>query len=226
MPRKPKPLRDMRPRVSSFPEKPDDKGRIFSEPAATDLDALARRHGFPPDFDLAERLDLSWFWWRNEIQSGSAPTATERRSFLLELAQRADLFREAVHKLGIPDRGLIFDCMLQPVDLAALERESRSLAAAAKVAARHVSSSKRGAKGNPDTINLLCKLVRIYREAFGPDAPRISRFGTQYGGKLFDFAEDVCRLFGVRDGGNNSLGKMLQKALNAVDARDAKSAMP
>lgn len=226
MPRKPKPLPDMRPRVYSFPEKPDEKGRVLSPPTAAELDALARKHGFPAVFDLAGRLEDRWYWWRADVQSGTAPTATERRNFLIELAHRADLFAEAVHRLGIPDRGLIFDCTLRPLDLDALERESRNLAAAAKVASRHVRASKRGAKGSRDSISLLCALVRIYRDTFSKDAPRISRVGTHYGGKLFDFAEDVCRLFGVRHAGNNSLGKMLQKALKAVDARDAKSAMP
>ena len=88
-----------------------------------------------------------------------------------------------------------------------------------------VRASKSGARGRVETVALLCRLWRIYRDAFGPDAARVTRMGTLYSGKFFDFANDTLRLFGVRMS-NGALGKAIQTAQRAVIASDAKAAMP
>lgn len=224
--RKRKELPDLRPRVYSFPEAPDAKGRTWSPPSEEEIRELATRHGFPPLFDLVGELENRWFWWRSGVQVGPPPAASVHRKFLQELALRANSLAEAVGKAGILERRLIFDAVLpQHLDLSVLERNSRRLAAAASVAARNVPPSVPGARGDPDTIELLCKLWRVYRSAFGSNARRLTRTGDRYSGRFFNFANDTLRLFGVRKS-NQSLGKAIQKAQAAVAAREAQKRIP
>jgi len=224
--RKRKELPDLRPRVYSFPEGPDSTGRIPSPPSEDEVRRLANRHGFPAQFDLVRELEDRWFWWRTDVQIGRSPAASVHRDFLRELALRARLLNEAVSKIGILERRLIHNAVLPPhLDLDLLERHSRHLAAAAQVAAKGVPPSARGARGDPYTIELLCKLWRLYQSAFGPNARRLTRTGDQFSGRFFDFANDTLRLFGIRKS-NQSLGKAIQKAQAAVAARDAKQRMP
>lgn len=216
MPRKRKELPDLRPRGYTFPEGPDEDGRSHSPPTDEAIHALAERYHFPPDFDLAGRLRHQWEWWRADMQIGPDPTAQERRAFLHELAERAERLNDALSKAGTVERGLILD--LYPpgtLKLDELRAGAHHLATAARVAERRVTPSRRGARGRVETVELLCKLWRTYRAAFGTDAPKLSRVGTVYGGAFFDFAGDTLRLFGVRMS-NASLGKAIQKAQTAV----------
>jgi hypothetical protein len=222
-----KELTDLRPRVYSFPERPGKDGRAWSPPSDVQLRELALRHGFPLDFDLAHHLEDSWFWWRADMQAGKPPTAAARKEFLKELARRAESLADAVNKAGIVERRLIFD-VIPParLELDKIALDSHNLAQAAKVAVRRVRPSKKGARGDPDTIELLCRLWRIYRSAFGASARRVTRSGNQYSGRFFRFAEEVLRQFGVRRKSNMSLGKLIEKAQAAVGRREATKIIP
>jgi len=222
-----KELPDLRQRGYTSPEGPDENGRVPVPPTKEKMTALGKRHRIPPSFDLADQLEWRWFWWRASDQIGPAPRGAERRDFLFELARRAEQLEEAISKAGGVERGLIFDTFPPSrLDIDRLARDAHNLAIAAKVASRHVTPSRAGARGNVSVIELLCKLWRIYREALGPNAPRISREGTRYGGPFFDFAQDVLELFAARRMSNASLGKAIQKAQAAVTARDAEAGMP
>ena len=218
-----KALPDLSPRVVS-PDEPDARGRTHSPPTPQQILTLAKHHGFPPDFDLQERLDDRWSWWRFDVESGPPPTGSVRREFLRELSQRAELLAEAIGKIGVADRAVMLKADLR-LDLEALTRMLHHVSSASRAAMQKVPPSRPGARGRADTIELLCKLWRLYREAFGPGAARVTRVGTVYGGKFFDFADDTLRLFGVRMS-NAALGKVIQKAQRAVDARDAEARMP
>ena len=226
MAKKRKVLPDLRPRIYSYPDQPDDTSRRDSPPSPEKIQKIAARHGFPVGFDLVEKLEDRWVFYHADVYSGAPPSGAVRRKFLRELADRAALLEDAITKAGNVERKLILDSIPSGrLDFDGLERGARELALAARVAEGNVPRSRRGARGNPETIELLCKLWRVYRAAFGDNAARLSRTGTRYGGRFFDFANDVLHLFGIRKS-NDGLGKAIQKAQAAVAARDSDLGMP
>lgn len=223
-----------------FPEGPNGRSR----PTSNDIEALARTHDFPESFDLVRRLTFCWEWWRGNVQHGPRRPASEHRKFLNEIARRASALEEALTKAGsevikaiaIADEhqraigrdGLgrlvaptgIFDPQKPKLDLNALRKSVHELSRLATVAARSLPASSAGPRGSPDLINLLADLARIYRSAFGNDAPRITK-ADKYSGKFFDFVVDVLGLpaFGVTKS-NSALGQAINKARALVDRRD------
>jgi hypothetical protein len=222
--RKKKGLPDLRPRSYTFPEKPDEKGHTHTPPAPQAIHHLAKKHGFPRDLDLATELTERWFWWRAYIEIGPGPQGSERRRFLQQMASRAGALEEGLDKIGSADRTLILETSPQ-LALDSLRRSVHELGVAAQFAARRVPKSRAGRRGDPDTIELLCKLWRLYHKAFGANAPRITRSGEKYSGRFFEFANDVLRLFDIRKT-NNALGKAIEKAQSVVDSSDPAEAIP
>lgn len=219
-------LPDLREVGYTFPEAADSQGRRPSPPAAENIRELAMKHNFAEHFDLVSELNECWFWWRAGAHFGPAVPGSVRRDFLIELARRAEDLAEAVTKAGSYERRLILDIETPDrLDLEAVEKYAQRLSAAAAVAARNVPRSAPGARGDPDTIDLLCKLWRVYLKAFGPNARRLTRSGDKYSGRFFYFADDVLRLFNICKS-NMALGKAIEKAQTAVDARSSVPTMP
>ena len=211
-------LPDCRPKGHTFPEAPDQHGRRFEPPPAERIRQLASQHAFPDHFDLVGELQWRWEWWRGSVQEGREPLGSDRRRLLRAIAHLADDLAEAINRTGSTERKLILDAFLHyHLDLAALERDARRLARSSTVAAKLVTSSKRGQRGDPATDELLYCLWRTYIRAFGPDAPRLSRT-DKYDGQFFRFADGVLKLFGIRKS-NNALGKAIEKALRIADGK-------
>lgn len=215
--RKAKRLPDLRPRGYTFPEEADEAGRAPAPPTPEEINRLAAKHLFPKEIDLAAELTERWYWWRSYVHIGPAPLGSVRKMFLQKMALRADGLVEAISKLGPAERNLILAISPQ-LDLDSLERTVHELERTSQIAARRILLSPAGRRGDQDTLNLLCKLWRLYQNAFGGNAPRITRSGDAYSGKFFDFADDVLRLIGIHKN-NNGLGKAIEKAQKRVAKR-------
>ena len=204
------------------PEALDEYGHRPEPPSTDQLEQLARKHGFQVPFDVTGELEQLWYWWRGRLQVRPEPSGTERGYLLQEVARRAGELADALRHAGDNEKKLITESFpVWQVDCEIMLRNAMRLEASSNAAAKQVTASKPGQKGDPATIDLLGRLWRIFRKAFGADAPRISR-SDNYGGAFFEFADDVLHDFGVAKS-NTALGKAIEKALRAVDRQDAEA---
>lgn len=208
--------------VIVHPEALDEYGHRPEPPSTEQLAQLARKHGFQVPFDVASDLEQLWYWWRGRLQVRPEPLGTERGYLLQELARRAGELADALRHAGDNEKKLIKEAFPSwRLDCDAILRNAWRLEVSSKAAAKQVTASRPGQQGDPVTIDLLGRLWRVFRKAFGANAPRISR-SDKYAGAFFEFADDVLHAFGVGKS-NNALGKAIEKALRAVDRQDAEA---
>jgi hypothetical protein len=122
--RKPHQLPKFPPNNYSWPEGPDSNGKRNKPPDKDSVCELARKHGFQPDFDLAEAVFDRWFWWRFDIETGRLPSARVQKEFLTEVARRARAVEEAIDQLPDVLRTQIFESAgsNEALDLGRLKR--------------------------------------------------------------------------------------------------------
>jgi hypothetical protein len=204
----------------SYPNSHGPDGKRDEPPHQEGLRLLAQRHGFPPDFDLAEEIEDRWFWWRFDTVTGRMPPATVQRQFLREVSKRAAAIEEAIDKLPDDLRDDILESVGGPahLNLHQLKWSAHFLRMGCIAAVKKIPPSRRGARGNPELIRLLLKLFRLYRRAFGTNAARITK-ADRYGGRFFEFANDVLVAFGIHKS-NQALGKAIEKAIADARRRD------
>lgn len=192
------------------------------------ISELAEDHSFPLGFDLLTKLDECWLWWCVSLQAGRFPSGRERRDLLDSLAKCADRLVKDISEFTRVYQFNVCEPMpgMDLMELETLERRLEKLSKASRAVIENVQLSQPGRRGQVDRINLLCRLWRIYRDAFGHQARRVTRVGTMYSGRFFDFANATLPLFGIGQLSDGSLGKMIQKAQEAVRDRDARTAMP
>ena len=143
------------------------------------------------------------------------PMAIHRR-FLKEMARRAADLEEALTKAGSVQRSAILDAVGSGnVDFDVLKRSIRMLRLGALAGAESLEPTRAGPRGDDDTLKLLCKLFELNVEAFGENAPRITKAGG-YQGQFFDFAAEVLQMFGIRKS-NAALGRAIENAIKIVD---------
>ncbi len=209
-------LPDLRPRVHSFPEPPDADGNVPEPPSTEQIEALARKHKYPVGFDLVNPIHSAWFWWNGRTQTEPEPPMAVHRSFLEEMARRAEALEESLTKAGSVERSAILDTVgTHNVDFENLRQSIQWLRRGAAAGAAKLKPTRAGPRGDEETLRLLCKLFDLNVKAFGQNAPRITK-AEKYEGRFFDFAADVFQMFGIRKS-NKALGKAIEKAIKRVD---------
>ena len=216
--RRPHELPEFPPDSYTYPES-SQNGHGKTAPDIATLRAIAEKHGFPPEIDLAEKLDERWFWWRFDVVTGRHPSASVQRKFLREVTRRVASLGQALDRVPEFLRRSILECAggSERLDVSSLRQALHVLRSASFAATERVQPSHPGAWGNPELIDLLMKLHRIWQEAFGANAARIGK-ADRYRGKFFDFANDVLKVFGIQKS-NQALGKAIELAIGKQHKR-------
>lgn len=199
---------------------PDLRSTTYTlvEPGCSDdeIREIHRKHHFPDETDLRALIRNAWFWWQPAWKAAPDPPASVRRRYLAETAARAQALEEALTHAGAVERSALRAAVgSHNLDLEELGRSVHSLCRAAKIAGKQIPRSKPGRRGHRADTNLLEMLYRVFCNAFGQDAARVSK-SDKYGGRFFEFADDVFRLFGAGKS-NAALGKAIERMLKALD---------
>jgi len=207
---------------------------IFGKDAAMRIDKIKNAHGFNPDFDLLNRLRQIRYELR-EWFGYSAIATKQKRLFAQRISEHAEallaLFRSPhddelaylagettsrpCKKMTESSQGAGMDAI--SVRLVRLGPDLRWLADRATAA-----NAQKIPRGRPEDglmKNLIRAIRRVYVDAFGEKAARISRSNT-FSGKFFDFVVAVIPLFGEEVPLNNTLGLLLTDACNQIDQEE------